>query len=513
LLFVTVGCTDPTAGTPCPAGTLRCRCFANATCFAGLDCISGVCVQLSGGDPGGDGVTPADGGDDPGSDGAGPSDGNGDGNAGGDLGGDESSSGDGTGGGDASLAGCDSGEECRSGICDGGVCADAISCDAQATCAAGQYCHFPSAPNPWIPGTQGACSVPCSNNDSCGIIGQECHELASLRRCYTNLDCNPANNNADCPSGEVCWQTSRTCKWPPDQCYFPEQCPYGWLCDGLNGDCLDPAALGACLYDDDCIGRPGCAGGCECFDGACRVSAACSADPAGDLVCGSGRYCAGGFCQPAVACPGGQVTCTPYGLVCRSGYCGNPALCGVAPAYTCEGGDVCLTHFNPPRCFPPNTAGCVRDDQCPADAYCDLLTSACRVGCRGDADCAGLCGGSTPCYCRNLNLGTTGAPEWARECGATAPAGVGDGCSEHTDCLAGSFCSVADGGLIAICFGVPSTSGCETRTCHESCDLTLNLVTTTCPATQSCDGTNSTSLRLLYLAGSTSPDISLCYPD
>ena len=102
-------------------------------------------------------------------------------------------------------------------------------------CTAEQYCHFPSQPNPWVQGTPGTCSSACTDDISCGAVGQSC-----IRgQCYTNVDCNPALSSADCPPGEVCNQQSRVCSAPPTVCYFNEQCPYGWQCSTENV-CFDP---------------------------------------------------------------------------------------------------------------------------------------------------------------------------------------------------------------------------------------------------------------------------------
>ena len=183
----------------------------------------------------------------------------------------------------------------------------------------GEYCHFPST---WQPGGEGTCDAQCTDDHSCGVIGQQCHDYDGTRRCYTNADCDPANNNADCPPAEVCAQATYACTWPPDICYFTEQCPQGWVCDS-NGVCIDPADVCSCADVTDCESNPACQPfGCMCIDCACVVGCG-EPTPFGDAICGVGRYCTAGGCQPATPCTG-PTDCTPFGLECRDDYCGNP---------------------------------------------------------------------------------------------------------------------------------------------------------------------------------------------
>ncbi|MBI3178509.1 MAG: hypothetical protein HYZ27_02535, partial [Deltaproteobacteria bacterium] len=298
---------------------------------------------------------------------------------------------------------CTSADECRSGICLGGVCQDASACTEDGQCAAAQYCHFSSNPLE----TQGSCDTPCIDDISCGIVGQQCDS----GRCSTNRDCNPANNSCDCPSGEVC-SGQRVCQrtslvTPCEAgklcCYFKEQCPCDFVCDG--GECRDPFVVApGCTTNADCNTVAGCENSaCECFDQSCRIIAEC--DPCNDAVaeCGQGNNCTGTVCRPATSCPGGQDTCTPYGLVCAAGYCinGDPCIGGnnTCPnAAACPGGFTCATNLNPPACLPDDANECTRNEQCPTGEYCELLTGRCELGCRDNHDCEGQCtAGTQPC--------------------------------------------------------------------------------------------------------------------
>jgi hypothetical protein len=429
-------------------------------------------------------------------------------------------------GGDADPSTCTDGSQCRSGICQGGLCVGAVECSKHSDCTSGQYCHFPSTPNPWTPdGTpdaDGSCSGACTNDPSCGIVGQSC-----IRgRCYTNIDCNPPDNSKDCPPGEVCNQQSRTCTVPPSQCYFNEQCPYGWQCSA-DHTCIDPDLLAQCTTATQCDNTPGCAvGACECFQGNCRIIGACN--PANEYktpVCGAGKYCASNRCQTATACPGtaqdstGQSTCTPYGLVCKAGFCVNPPPCdGTAPTYNCTAYGTtwqCHTNTTPPTCSPG--AECVRHDQCPAGSYCDPGQSKCLAGCRDNADCQATCPSGTAVMCATppecktaTNCDYCGND---RKCSSTPSAS--SQCVSNADCPGGTVC-VADDPAQALPCAMGVGTGCS-LSCRTVCDTVINLVMNTCPAGQQCGSGDIMSdlmgqLMPLLLGTGASATSAVCYP-
>ena len=358
---------------------------------------------------------------------------------------------------------CSADTDCGSGSCTDGACVSS-SCGSDNDCGTNEYCQFPSAA-PWSAGTTGQCAAPCASDEQCGVIGQQCIS----GRCYTNLECDPANNSTDCPPGEVCNQQARSCTAPPANCYFNEQCPAGWVCNTDNS-CIDPnnVNLGGCSIDSDCNSVSGCqAGSCTCNAGACQP-ATTSCASASD--CDSGSYCANGTCQPATACSS-QDNCTPYSLVCDGGYCVNPAPCD--SSNNCAAGYACNTSQNPPACFPDGTAECTQDSQCAAGSYCELFTNSCQSGCRDDNDCAGQCNGAATCRCDS-----------AHSCSDQSIGNSGDVCASNADCPGGTICTQNN------CMECMSGGDCS-MSCQQTCDLLLEMVAPSCPSGTSCDAISS----------------------
>ena len=415
--------------------------------------------------------------------------------------------------GDSDGGNCSNGTDCRSGVCSGGFCVPAATCTTQSDCPTGKYCHFIDPPTPWVPGTQGTCSDACTNEDSCGLS-----QLCINRHCYTNIDCVPAQNSCDCPPGEACSARDHTCTAPQSTCYFDEQCPClaaRWHCTA-DHTCIDPDQLAHCTTAANCDNTPGCSvGACECFDGACRVAGACN--PSNEYktpVCGTGKYCATNRCQTATACPAtaqdstGQATCTPYGLVCKSGYCVNPPPCdGTSPNYNCTayGSNwTCHTNTTPPTCSPG--AECVRHEQCAAPSYCDPTTSKCLPGCRDDATCQTLCPGSTEALC-SLCAGAQNCDycEQNRKCGTTPSTSAQ--CETSATCQGGYACALddpsMDGALTCQLMGTDLDGNPCSKTCHMICDTLVNLIPgmNTCPTGQKCGGGSALTGPLSSLLG------------
>ncbi|MEM6732165.1 MAG: hypothetical protein AAF658_11455, partial [Myxococcota bacterium] len=318
---------------------------------------------------------------------------------------------------------CTTASECASGVCEGGFCAAASSCTDDVDCLSGTYCAYPSNPVPWVSGTEGQCALPCTGDSQCDF-GQACIDGV----CYTNIDCDPANANEDCPPGEVCSLSGNTCSAPPSTCFTDTQCPVGWRCN-VDNTCVDPTAVGAggCSEADDCVGVAGCAGGdCECVDNVCRPVGSCTADE----DCAASDFCNGGECQAAQPCSA-QVECTPYGLVCEDGLCKSPEPCNNG---TCSQTNFeCNTAFSPPACF-PNSQTCQQPSDCPSGSFCDIFSGTCQQGCNNNAECAGECGGLSPCNCNsqgqcvNQALGTPGAD-----------------CLNDSECGGGQVCAPSSG--------------------------------------------------------------------
>lgn len=445
------------------------------------------------------------------------------------TGGRTAGAGDGSGDSDQTGGSCALNSECRSGLCSGGYCADAETCTKHSDCNAGQYCHFPST-SPWVTNTEGTCAGPCTGDNSCGIIGQSCLPPTN-GRCYTNIECNPANNSTDCPPGEVCNQQSRACTAPPAQCYLNSNCPAGWQCSPEH-KCIDPDNVARCDTAAQCDNTQGCApGACECFDHGCRITGSCT--PATEYTsgsCGAGKYCAGNRCQTATACPGDpaapetQNPCTPYGLVCKSGYCTNPPPCnsGSCSAYGPTPPWACHTNTNPPTCSPG--AECTSSSMCPAGSYCDIPSASCKEGCRDNAECQSTCPGA-PAVCSLCNNDPA-----CDYCGnshkCTVTPSSGGACTDNSQCAAGMACAAdptGDATMDGLCLAaggmVPELC---TMSCRVVCDILGEMTgPPTCPAGQQCGSGGSDFLSALIPiimqalmggGGTASPTASVCYP-
>ena len=386
---------------------------------------------------------------------------------------------------------CLNDDDCEDGICVGGACQSVepeedTACSDDSDCPADEYCQYPAGTT-LTPNSEGICVPDCATNDDCPV-GQECIE----GRCFSNYDCDPANNSCDCPGGEVCNGQTRSCSAPPVTCYFNQQCPCEWLCNADN-ECFDPNNLGGCVDDSDCDSVAGCQNGnCECADGACRPSDSCT----GPGDCPDGSYCANGVCQPSPPC-NDQLDCTPYGLVCEEPYCVDPEPCDNG---NCPPGYTCADNYNPPVCLPDGSGECTQDLQCPAGEYCDLFSNTCAPGCRDDADCVGQCGDSALCTCNNN-----------RQCVSDGSGTLGGPCDIDANCPGGTICAYDDPQAGITCDLIP-VGNCD-KSCRQVCDLATSAIIDTCPPGQSCGGDDTVQALLNELLGSAfgSSSGSVCY--
>lgn len=365
-------------------------------------------------------------------------------------------------------------------------------CEEASDCGPNEYCHYPTSTS-WTPGTPGTCEGLCTG--SCPD-GQTCNNGT----CYMPADCTPGDAST-CPPGHVCNGSTRTCEAPPTLCYFNEQCPTDWVCD-LNNTCVDPndITLGGCTNDTDCSSVQGCTGGaCACDpSGQCVPRACDAANP-----CGTQSYCVSGVCQPAQSC-GHQDDCTPYSLVCESGYCTNPEPCNNGQ---CPAGYECNVNTNPPGCFPEGTAGCTRDEQCAPTEYCDLFLGQCQQGCR-----AGGCPPGEQCNS-------------AHQCQVeTAVGDVGDPCTDSNQCPGGTACVYDNSMGFLTCQTLGF--GCE-QSCRVTCDLLTSAIVNQCPPGEKCGSGDSiieSAILALYEQwfrtafpnsnpSSTNDNFTVCYPE
>ena len=377
---------------------------------------------------------------------------------------------------------CESNDDCAPGICgEDGTCQPRdLACFSDADCFDDEYCAFPSGSS-YDPALAGACTPACTGPEECPL-GQECID----GRCFSNYDCDPASNSCDCPPDEVCNGQTRTCNALPSVCYFSEQCPCDWICDSSNV-CLNLDNLGGCSVDSDCANQAGCENGCSCVSGACQPDGACTT--ASD--CPAGSYCAQGLCQPAPPCSTDS-DCSPYGLICENGDCTNPPPCG--PNNTCPEGQVCATNYDPPACLPEGAGQCSRDEQCPADQYCDLFSATCAPGCR-----QGNCPAGQFCNQQHVCVDGNGSA-------------IGDACSDNNQCPGGTTCAYNDPSAGLTCDLLPI--GDCSKSCKQVCDLATSIIIDTCPQGEACGGDSATQALINQLFGSLlgSETASVCYP-
>lgn len=351
---------------------------------------------------------------------------------------------------------CQSPADCGgTGICVGGFCEAVTPCNADSECSEG-VCHT----------TRGYC-VECD--------GQHANECPVGSTCQFDFTCvaltAPDAGGADggvcsgscstrdeCAPDRVC-SAQGTCCPPPARCFGPNDCPTGRPeCNGATGVCFGGDS---CLSDNDCNTKPGCEGGiCRCDEqGVCsRRQDECASDE--DCFV-SGAYAnkvciqaaSPTACVDAPACTS-DAQCSSLGLVCDLRDVSNPSYqrCISGPPCTtannCQQGQACVGMIcvvedctnNPGLCqagqvCEPTSRQCVNtplgpcpngDSDCQAGYFCNttLSPSACRLGCRSNADCpGGVCNAQNACE------------------GSQGPQGVLCGaCTSNADCPAGTEC-------------------------------------------------------------------------
>ena len=96
------------------------------------------------------------------------------------------------------------------------------------------------------------------------------------------------------------------------------------------------------------------------------------------------------------------------------------------PNNTCPEGQVCATNYDPPACLPEGAGQCSRDEQCPADQYCDLFSATCAPGCR-----QGNCPAGQFCNQQHVCVDGNGSA-------------IGDACNDNNQCPGGTTCAYND---------------------------------------------------------------------
>ncbi len=239
--------------------------------------------------------------------------------------------------------------------------------------------------------------------NSCGLCGEEPVEACN----GIDDDCDGViDDDAVCPGLQVCFagecrdpcegneciQGGQYCNAELNLCLAPcdgVECPFGELCNDINGQC------------EDVCGAVDCAAGQRCFEGACVPDTClstgcpdgsvcngveCVPDPCANADCPAGEFCRGGQCIPScarVSCPlyqrcidGACVADDCGGVTCPEGQaCVGAGMCEADPCagVQCGDGETCVAgvcEFD----------GCIGID-CPPGQYCEVQ--------QGRAQCLG----------------------------------------------------------------------------------------------------------------------------
>ncbi len=356
----------------------------------------------------------------------------------------------------AGKCGCTKTADCPMGrSCTAGVCTD--TCDAMNPCNGG-CCNIPQGQN------TGKCSA--------GNLPDQCATAAVCTSCIANMKggaCITLNNtvtcgcatSADCPVGQACNATTKTCG---TACDAMNPCN-GGCCNVPNGmtagTCNAGTQVGTCGNNgglcQSCTtlfmqGK----GGNQCIAGmnggscGCNVNADC---PIGNS-CNGQKVCTSA-CNPMMpACNGGCCSAA-QGNTCQPGTA-NTACGGNGACVDCSSsmtGKVCIAQGL--RC------GCNTSADCPANLACNLTTKACENVC-GDANhtaCNGGCCSAAKCASGNAG----------NACGSNGVA-----CIDCTNNAAGKACLMVNN---AVACGCNAAADCPANT---ACNLTTKKCEATC---------------------------------
>jgi MYXO-CTERM domain-containing protein len=210
-----------------------------------------------------------------------------------------------------------------------------------------------------------------ADNDCNGLVDDG--DLCPNGLCVDGECVGRCQNNECVEGGTYCHPELELCV---GFCYGVN-CPDGFLCDEMTGQCGNPCADVVCAEGETCVGgrcltgdctTTGCPAGQVCADGACVN------DPCVGVNCPAGQFCRGGACVASCA----TISC-PLFESCQDGAC-RPDPCG---GFECAGNGQCVDgHCQPDRC---GNVECAEGQRC--------------VGgeCRGDP-CHGVrCPGGQAC--------------------------------------------------------------------------------------------------------------------
>ncbi|QED27430.1 hypothetical protein FRD01_09295 [Microvenator marinus] len=299
------------------------------------------------------------------------------------------------------------------------------------------------------------------------IFVVNCPACAANEVCI-GLTCQPSCSvDADCPAGEVCYDSSFCETADPStvsadisclpgevligvdcvlQCSEDTDCGAGEICNA--GVCADPA--------DPCDGVS-CASGEVCVLGDCSSDLCAS-----DADCGSGEACYAGAAVGSSACgpedPCDAIVC-PSGMSCTEGGCFDTTSVCTAPLVEYAFG--CGPAPDDPTSSPCDLVQCSIDEVCVESAGTEGVS--CQPACDDNADCPS----GTVCFNQEFC-----APE--NICGGLVICPAGFSCEEGScfrQCTSNDDCSVTDVCAEGVCR--PGPSPCDGVNCPqgESCYL------------------------------------------
>ncbi|HEY2746776.1 MAG TPA: hypothetical protein VGL86_19240 [Polyangia bacterium] len=267
-------------------------------------------------------------------------------------------------------------------------------------------------------------------------------------------------------------------------CAGPGDCPTGQSCDLASGTCTT-----------SCNATQPCNGGC-CFGGTCdpgtstpscalgqAVCGACTGNSAGSacLASGASNVCgctSSSDCLPNQACNTTTHTCgsaCDMNTLCNGGCCGSSGTCqtGTAPTICGNNGASC--------------GDCTSNQN---GHQCIAVTGGGQCGCNAIGDCPGS---STSCSTSKLCVNTCGTGMACLSgCCSSATSGTCMPGTSQTVCGAvGSTCATCVGNANGTACLSSGACGCNSATdcaVGQACDLSNHHCTTSCNASQLCNG-------------------------
>ena len=347
----------------------------------------------------------------------------------------------------ANGAPCVVGRQCESNSCVDNVCCSTASCPQ------GERCDVLPPNSSQL---DGVCRPPAPNGNRC-TLGEQCQS----RRCVDGFCC----ASASCPPGQFC--NTGTCGPPAPNgvpCSAGEQCASSYCTDGVC--CADEI----CAVNAAC-NIPGSPGVCTTRlppGSPCTDPAQCCTDPTDPTRCDP-SFCIDGFC-----CERACASTESCGLPGFEGLCMPKPTPTATPPFTptpkpigqpCTSGVQCVSGF----CV---DFACCRDESCPPGQTCSFPGSAGTCVNKGDN---GLpCDGNEDClsgFCRRPSTGGVGQCDVPPPTPTPTPVPPGSPCSQISQCQAGFFCNVREGGVCCNLEECPEGMSCRLSSAPGFCTL------------------------------------------